>query len=455
MNGTESTRLAPRTFGRGGVHPEPHKEATSGRGIDPVPSPHEVVLPLQQHLGEPATPIVKKGELVRRGQKIADGGATGVPLHASISGKIRPFDKRPHPTQGIAPAVAIVADAAAGEEIEYTLDDNWTSLGREESLARIREAGIVGLGGAAFPTWRKLESAAKSAVDTLVLNGAECEPYLTSDHRLMLRWPAEIVEGALALARVTGATRVIIGVESDKPDAIGRLRTAITKVWTGALEVRVVPCVARYPQGAERQLVHATTGRTVPPRQLPAAVGVLVQNVATALAVRDALRERRPLLDRVVTVTGPGVREPRNLIAPLGTPLTELIDACGGLVGDARRLVAGGPMMGRTLARLDVPLVKGINGLVVLTGKGPLEDGYDACIRCARCLDACPLGLEPDQVSIRVEAGRTLDTERYGALDCYECGCCSYVCPSGRPLVQFMQVAKGALRRAAEVGGRK
>ena len=455
MNGTESTRIGPRTFGRGGVHPEPHKEATSGRAIDPGPLPHEVVLPLQQHLGEPATPLVKKGELVRRGQKIADGGATGVPLHASISGKIRPFDKRPHPTQGIAPAIAIVADPAAGDEIEYTLDEDWTSLGRDEALARIREAGIVGLGGAAFPTWRKLESAARSAVDTLVLNGAECEPYLTSDHRLMLRWPVEIVEGALALARVTGATRVVIGVESDKPDAIGRLRAAIAKVWTGALEAKVVPCVARYPQGAERQLVHATTGRTVPPRQLPAAVGVLVQNVATALAVRDALRERRPLLDRVVTVTGPGVREPRNLIAPLGTPLTELIDACGGLVGDARRLVAGGPMMGRTLARLDVPLIKGINGLVILTGKGPLEDGYDACIRCARCLDACPLGLEPDQVSIRVEAGRTLDTERYGALDCYECGCCSYVCPSGRPLVQFMQVAKGALRRAAEVGGRK
>ncbi|MEQ1831899.1 MAG: electron transport complex subunit RsxC [Candidatus Eisenbacteria bacterium] len=445
----------PSTFGRGGVHPDPHKEATSGRAIERVDPPSEVVLPLQQHLGEPATPLVKKGELVRRGQKIADGGATGVPLHASISGKIRPFDKRPHPTLGIAPAIAIVADAAAGPELEYTLDATWTSLPREEALARIRDAGIVGLGGAAFPTWRKLESAAKAAVDTLVLNGAECEPYLTSDHRLMLAWPCEIVEGALALARVTGAMRVVIGVESDKPDAIAALRAAAGQVWTGAIEVKIAPCVARYPQGAERQLVHATTGRTVPPRQLPAAVGVLVQNVATALAVRDALREQRPLLDRVVTVTGPGVKQPRNLVAPLGTALTALVEACGGMVGDARRLVAGGPMMGRTLPRLDVPLVKGMNGLVVLTGKGPLEDGYDACIRCARCLDACPLGLEPDQVSVRVEAGRTLDTERYGALDCYECGCCSYVCPSGRPLVQFMQVAKGALRRAAEIGARR
>ena len=454
MSHTPGATPAAQTFGRGGVHPEPHKEATSGRAIESVPAPAEVVLPLQQHLGEPANPIVKKGELVRRGQKIADGGATGVPLHASISGKIRPLDKRSHPTLGIAPAIAIAADEAAGPELEYTADPAWTSLPLADALARIREAGIVGLGGAAFPTWRKLESATRSAVDTLVLNGAECEPYLTSDHRLMLAWPREIVEGALALARIVGATRVLIGVESDKPDAIALLRAAIGQVWAGAIEVKVAPCMARYPQGAERQLVYATTGRVVPPRQLPAAVGVLVQNVATAIAVRDALREQRPLLDRVVTVTGPGVREPKNLIAPLGTSLTSLIDACGGLVGDARRLVAGGPMMGRTLARLDVPLVKGMNGLVILTGKGPLEDGYDACIRCARCLDACPLGLEPDQVSVRVEAGRTLDTERHGALDCYECGCCSYVCPSGRPLVQFMQVAKGALRRAAEVRAR-
>jgi electron transport complex protein RnfC len=435
------------------VHPEPHKQATSGRLIESVAPPSEVVLPLQQHLGEPAQPIVKKGDLVRRGQKIAEGGATGVPLHASISGKVRPLEKRPHPTLGMAPAISIVADSAAGPELEYTLDTAWTSLPPAESLSRVREAGIAGLGGAAFPTWRKLASAAAAAVDTLVVNGAECEPYLTSDHRLMLAWPEAIVEGALAMARIGGATHVVIGVESDKPDAIALLRQACTRVWTGVVEVRVVPCAARYPQGAERQLVWATTGRSVPSRALPSAVGVLVQNVATALAVRDALREQRPLLDRVVTVSGDGVREPKNLLAPLGTSLAELVDACGGLLDGARRLIAGGPMMGRTLARLDVPLVKGMNGLVLLAGKGPLEDGYAPCIRCGRCLDACPLGLEPDQVSVRVEAGRAITTEPHGALDCYECGCCSYVCPSGRPLVQFMQVAKGALRRQADAQG--
>jgi len=453
MSPMHQARSTTHTFGRGGVHPGPHKEATSGRPIEVLPATDEVVLPLLQSLGEPAEPIVKKGELVRRGQKIADGGATGVPLHAPISGKVRPVEKRSHPTLAMAMSIAIAANAEAGPELEFPEDAGWRSLGRGEALERIREAGIVGLGGAAFPTWRKLEFAFQSKVDTLVMNGAECEPYLTSDYRLMLAHPREIIDGALAIARVVAATKVCIGVESDKPDAIAILREAAADVASVVDDrplVEIVPCLARYPQGAEKQLVYAVTGRTVPPRQLPSAVGVLVQNVATALAVHDALRYRRPLLDRVLTVTGPGVREPRNVLAPIGVSLAEVVAFCGGLTDDATRMVAGGPMMGRALPRLDVPLVKGMNGLVLLTGKGPLEDGFGACIRCGRCLDACPLGLEPDQVSIRVEAGRTLDTERYGALDCYECGCCSFVCPAERPLVQFMQVAKGALRRATD-----
>nr|MCU0258602.1 electron transport complex subunit RsxC [Solirubrobacteraceae bacterium] len=383
------------------------------------------------------------------GQRIADGGATGVPLHATISGKVRPIDKHPHPSLVMAQAI-VIQRAADVPGMEFPEDPDWRGLSAEAMLERVRDAGIVGLGGAAFPTWRKLAFASEAQVHTLVVNGAECEPYLTSDWRLMLSEPEGIVQGALLIARIIGAGKVVFGVESDKPDAIEALRAAVRALPRSHVAPSVVPCLARYPQGAEKQLVYATTGLVVPPRALPTAVGVLVQNVATALAVYDAVRFRRPLLDRVLTVTGPGVREPRNLRVPLGMLLSDVVQACGGVTDDCTRMIAGGPMMGRALPRLDLPLIKGMNGLVLLTGRGPMEDGFGPCIACGRCLDACPLGLEPDQVSVRVEAGKSLDTEPYGALDCYECGCCSYVCPSARPLVQFMQVAKGALRRAAD-----
>jgi len=450
--------VALRTFGRGGVHPESHKRGTAGLGIEPVTPPSEVWLPLSQHIGEPAVPLVAKGEQVRRGQKIAEGGATGVPIHASIGGKVKPIDKRPHPTLVSAPAIVIAA-GGDGAELEFPEDPDWRALPNDEALARIQEAGIVGLGGAAFPTFRKLRLPPGSRVDTLVINGAECEPYLTSDHRTMLAHPREVVEGSLVMARLLGVSRVMLGIEADKLDAVPGLEMAgrmgvgsFAAAGTPGLAFSVVPCQVRYPQGAEKQLVESLTGRTVPPRALPLAVGVVVQNVATAVAVYEAVRFRKPLLDRVITVTGPGIREPKNLRVPIGTLLSHLVEACGGLSDETTRIVAGGPMMGRTLPRLDLPVIKGLNGLVFLTGRGPLEGGFGPCIACGRCLEACPLGLEPDQVSVRLEAGLALDTERFGPLDCYECGSCSFVCPAGRPLMQFMQIAKSALRRAGELG---
>jgi electron transport complex protein RnfC len=439
------------TFGRGGIHPGAHKQATAGKPIEPLPTPHEVRLPLLQHLGEPATPIVKKNDLVRRGQKIAEGGETGVPIHATISGKVRPIDKHPHPTHVISTAIVIERQSEDPGEVEFPEDPDWRACPREEAIARIREAGIVGLGGAAFPTWRKLQLPPGKRPDTLIVNGAECEPYLTSDYRLMLAHPREIVEGALAMARILGLVRVRIGIEADKRDAADALSAACAEAEGTGIAITVGTCAVRYPQGAERQLVAALTGRVVPPRALPTAVGVLVQNVATAVAVHDAVRFRRPLLDRVLTVTGPGIHTPRNLRVPIGTLIGEIVAYCGGMRNDATRVIAGGPMMGRALPRLDVPVIKGMNGLVMLVGRGTQESGFGPCIACGRCLEACPLGLEPDQVSVRVEAGRALETEPYGALDCYECGCCSFVCPAERPLVQFMQVAKAAMRRSAAV----
>jgi electron transport complex protein RnfC len=437
-----------KTFGTGGIHPDPHKQATRDRPIERLPAPPEVRLPLSQHLGPPAIPLVKKGDLVRRGQKIAEAAEGGVPLHATVSGKVKPIDKHPHPTLVTAPAIVIARAEGEGlEPLEFPEDPAWRTLEREESIARIREAGIVGLGGAAFPTWRKLTLPPGVRVDTLILNGAECEPYLTSDYRLMLAEPVAIVQGARIMARLLGVERVRIGIESDKLDA-GRALEHVARGIEPELDVRVEPLEVRYPQGAERQLVAAITGRTVPPRGLPSAVGVVVQNVATAAAVCDAVRWRRPLLDRVVTVSGPGVVEPRNVLAPIGTLLSELVAFCGGAREDATRIVIGGPMMGRAVPRFDLPLIKGMNGLLLLTGRGAFEAGFGPCIHCGRCLEVCPLGLEPGQVSLRVEAGRPLETAPYGAEECYECGSCTFVCPADRPLVQFMQVAKAALRQA-------
>jgi len=438
------------TFGRGGIHPHTHKSLTAGSPITAVPPPPEVWLPLSQHIGEPAVPCVQKNDLVKRGQKVAEAAGNGVPIHATISGKVRPLDKRPHPTLVSAPSIVITGDGAM-TEIEWNEDPAWRELPHDEMIARLREGGIVGLGGAAFPTWRKLSLPPDVKVDTLVINGAECEPYLTSDYRTMLEQPQAVVDGAFAMARLVGVKRIRVGIEADKRAVIAPLEAAARAVERDGIRLGVDVCRVRYPQGAEKQLVESLTGRRVPPRALPTAVGVVVQNVATAVAGVDALRWRKPLLDRVVTVTGDGVPEPRNLRVPIGTLLAHLVQACGGLRDDVTRVVAGGPMMGRALPRLDLPVVKGLNGLVLLTGRGPLEDGYGPCIACTRCLEACPLGLEPDQVSLRVEAGRSLDSAPFGALDCYECGSCSYVCPSGRPLLQFMQVAKAALRRAEEL----
>lgn len=438
------------TFLRGGIHPaQDYKHLTASQPIERF-IPKEVTIPLAQHLGAPATPLVQRKAQVVRGQKIAESGVDGAPIHASISGTVKRVALAPHPTLVESQAIVIETDPNAEEPV-WTEVAHWAKQPAEEMIAAIQEAGIVGLGGAAFPTHRKLRLPPDVRVDTLIINGAECEPYLTSDHRLMVEHPTEVLGGAALLAKILNVKRVVIGVENNKPDAIAALRVNALHMQNGVTP-DVVACDTRYPQGSEKQLIEALTGRVVPPRKLPMHVGVMVQNVATAIACYHAIRYHRPLTERVVTVSGGGILQPKNLVVPIGTLIQDIVAACGGMHEKTVKVIAGGPMMGRALGRLDVPVIKGTGGLLFLRTDEARVPDYGPCISCGRCLTVCPLGLEPNNISIYTEAGRSLETEEYGVKDCFECGCCAYVCPAERPLVQFIQIAKSSFQTGSALG---
>ncbi len=440
----------PPTFSRGGLHLDEHKE-TALRSLEHF-IPDEVVIPLTQHLGEPANAIVKRKAVVKRGDVIAEAaGPNGVPVHASISGTVQRVALHPHPTLTEAPAIVIARDPAAMDPV-FDEVANWGTQSREAMLQQIAAAGIVGLGGATFPTHRKLQLPPGIIIDTLVLNGAECEPYLTSDHRVMLERPLQVVWGALLLGKILNVSKIIIGVEVNKRDAMALLDLAILQLPGPHPSMHVIGCQTRYPQGSERQLVEALTGRVIPSGKLPMHVGVVVQNVATAVACYQAIRYAQPLVDRVLTVAGSGIVTPKNLIVPLGTIINDIVGYCGGMHKRTAKVIAGGPMMGRALGRLDVPVIKGTSGLIFLRAEDMRSVEYGPCISCGACLTACPLGLEPNQISIYTEAGRALETETFGTKDCFECGCCAYSCPAQRPLVQFIQIAKSAFRRGTAIG---
>ncbi len=439
------------TFARGGIHPDEHKELSAERAIEPF-VPRSVTVPVSQSLGAPSVPVVKKGDRVVRGQLIASDEAGGVPVHAPVSGIVKSVDRGLHPVLVLDMSITIEARAEAAEPT-FPEDPGWEALPRPALLERIRDAGVVGLGGATFPTYRKLMLPDDVQVDTLIINGSECEPYLTCDYRLMLEQPEEVVLGAWLIAKIIGVPRCLIGIEDNKADAGAALTGAIGRL---ALDRRdhpvameVVVTQTKYPQGSEKQLIQALTGRQVPQRGLPMQVGIVVQNVATAFACLEAIRNRKPVIERVVTVSGRGIREPKNLRVPVGTMIQPIIEACGGFDEEVVKVLAGGPMMGRALADLNAPVTKGTSGLLFLTREETNLDRYLPCIGCGECLDVCPLGLEPNRVSQYVEVGRPLETEGFGVMECFECGCCSYSCPSNRPLVQFMQVAKAAYRHEA------
>jgi len=427
---------------RGGVHPESRKELAAERAIRVLPLPERLFVPLQQHVGAPAQPLVQVGDRVRKGQLIgASQGNISAPVHAPTSGRIVAVGDYPaaHPSGLTAPAVTIESD---GEDrwLETGMTTDPFSLSPEEIAARVGSAGIVGLGGATFPSAVKLNLSRKSNVRTLIINGGECEPYITSDDRLMRERAAEIVEGVRLIRYAVGATEVMVGIEENKPAALAAMQAA-----AAGSEVRVLAVPAMYPMGWDKQMIKALTGCEVPADGRSADIGVLVHNVATAYAVRDAIRFGRPLVSRMVTVSGGAVAEPGNLEVPIGTPVETLFRFCGGFSNKPARLVLGGPMMGIELYTAAVPIVKGTSGVLALTAReiGSLQPA--PCIRCSSCVRACPVGLLPLEMAAHIRAGNSNGAVSRGLKDCIACGCCSFVCPSHIPLVHYFNFAKGEL----------
>lgn len=436
------------TFPKGGVHPPECKALTEKLAVELMPLPEELELILGQHIGAPCSPTVKKREEVAEGALVAEvSRGLGVPLHAPVAGSIKALGMSAHPIRVSVPSVTIRVNPEA-EPATWQPAADWQSRSAEELLKAVHQAGIVGIGGAGFPTHVKLKPPADTVVDTLLLNGAECEPYITADHRVMLEKSAEIVEGARILLKILGITTCVIGIENNKTDAIETMQAAVAAAATGDVDIRVATLQVKYPQGSEKQLIQAITGRKVPALALPSAVGVVVHNVSTTKAVYDAVALGKPLIDKVITVSGLGISRPANLLVKIGTRVSDIVEYCGGTTDKLARLVMGGPMMGFAVSTLDIPVTKTTSSILFLS-----EDEIDTrpmsnCIRCGWCLEACPMGLEPKEVGIYVEANRAQDTEQFGIFDCFECGSCAYVCPAKRPLVQFIRLAKMKAKRS-------
>lgn len=429
---------------RHGVHPPELKDLTAHVRIRRMPFPREVVIPLRQHTGKPARAIVRPGDRVERGDKVAEAdGFLSVPMHASAAGRVRDVRLWPHPDGSYAPAVVIAVDPFSPQAQRPRVIPDWQGLSPAELVDAIRQAGVVGLGGAAFPTHVKLSPPKDVVLDTLLVNGAECEPYLTTDHRSMAEYPERVHLGIRIMMRVLGVSRAIIGVEENKPDAIAALRATLPP----DLDVRVQVMRVKYPQGAEKMLIKTLLGREVPSGKLPMHVGVVVQNVASVATIAEVFETGLPLIERIVTVTGRGVRRPSNLIVPVGTKVRDLVDACGGLLPEAREIVFGGPMMGNAQADLDAPVIKGTTGVVVLTEEDIKPQASYPCVRCGHCLDACPVFLNPQLLGRLAVKERYDEMERHHLADCMLCGCCGYTCPSNIPLPQLFALAKAALRK--------
>jgi electron transport complex protein RnfC len=425
----------------GGVHPPEMKHMSESSPIRDIAPGGLVRVPLSQHIGAPCKTLVKKGDEVRMGQPVGEpGGFVSAPVHSPVSGKVKAVKPHPHIFGLPVESVVIENDGqdtwAEGANVE---DPGFSSLGADEMKKRILDAGIVGKGGATFPLHVKLSPPKEKPINTLILNGVECEPYLTADHRLMLEEPESVLEGGRIFASILGAKNVYIGIENNKPDAIKLMREKAP-----AYKIEVVVLKVKYPQGAEKQLIYAINKRQVPSGGLPMDVGCVVNNVGTAFAAFHAVKYRRPLIDRVVTITGHGVENPGNFRARIGTPLKVLLDAAGVKDG-VSKLISGGPMMGLAQPTDDIVVVKGTSGVLVMTDATP--EPYENCISCGECVSACPMWLNPGLLSTLLEAGYADEAKAANLLDCIECGACTYVCPAKRPIVHFIKFGKSEVAK--------
>jgi electron transport complex protein RnfC len=430
-----------KTFRIGGIHP-PENKFSAKQKIQVAPIPSQAVIMLGQSLGAPSAALVAKGDEVKVGTLIAKAsGFVSANVHSSVSGKVSKIEEVVDASGYKRTAVVVDVE---GDEWEPTIDrsDNLVkeiTLDKAAIVSKIAESGIVGLGGATFPSHIKLTPPPGKQAEVLIINAVECEPYLTSDHQLMMEKGEEIMVGVTILMKAIDVDRAVIGIENNKPDAIA-LMSKLAYSYKG---IEVVALKVQYPQGGEKQLIDATIGRQVPSGTLPIEVGAVVQNVGTAFAVYEAVQKNKPLFERIITITGKSVKKPSNLLARVGTPMSELINFCGGLPEDTGKVIAGGPMMGKALSSIDVPMTKGSSGLLIMPSLESQREKMRNCIRCAKCISVCPMGLQPFFLMNTTERNMWDEVETAHVMDCIECGSCSYTCPSSRPLLDYIRLGKG------------
>ena len=442
-----------KTFSIGGIHPH-EKKLSADRPIMPVLPSGQVAILLGQHIGAPAKPLVSKGDRVKVGTKIAEPvGVVSAAIHSSVSGCVNKIDAVIDASGYPKPAVFIDVE---GDDWEEGIDRSDTlvkecNLTADEIVGKIADAGIVGMGGACFPTHVKLCPPSTCRPECLIVNGVECEPFLTADHQLMLEHAEEIMVGVFILMKAIRVNKAFVGIENNKPDAI-RLMKKVAAAYAG---IEIVPLQMKYPQGGEKQLIEAIMGRQVPAGALPVSVGAVVQNVSTVFAVYQAVQKNKPLFERVVTVTGDGLSNPSNLCVRMGTPVRQLVETCGGLPEDTCKVICGGPMMGKALVNLDVPVSKGTSGILLMGGQEARRSAVQPCVRCAKCVAVCPMGLEPYLLATVSAHGDFERAENENILSCIECGSCQFTCPSHRPILDYVRLGKakvGAMIRARKKG---